>query len=71
MTSRIRVARLTEPLGGRGYERAPATNDRERALRVVAGATSAFLLGWAVFVSTATPIDQTGGSFWRALTRCI
>lgn len=60
MTSWIRVARLTEPLGGRGYERARATDDRERALRVVAGAMSALLLGWAIFVSTATPIDQTG-----------
>jgi hypothetical protein len=60
MSSRIRIVKLTEPLVGRGYERARATDDRERALRVVAGAMSALLLGWAIFVSTATPIDQTG-----------
>jgi hypothetical protein len=74
--SRIRVARLTEPLFGRAYERPRATDEGERAVRVVAGAMSVLLFGWAIFLSAATPIDEAGQAlatrfFWPGVGGAI
>jgi hypothetical protein len=46
-------------LGG-SFERSLAPDERERAMRFAAAAASALICGWAVFVSVATPIDETG-----------